>query len=199
MKRTEALEWAEKIAQLILSGSRQVERTSATNQTIMGTLSIMSAMKNKDTEALDPSIVEIILFGSTAKSNDSDEVGDIDLMVFDRGFYSNVLSVEFTKGLTGDSSNAFLRDNLTRLSEGWFGFSRNDLDIRDLLEMPLVDLHVLPIAIFADSDRRRKIAEKHHDPRFFENAFSSMMRFDAREGKFAPAGLEYFEQRCLNG
>ena len=127
MKRTEALEWAEKIAQLILSGSRQVERTSATNQTIMGTLSIMSAMKNKDTEALDPSIVEIILFGSTAKSNDSDEVGDIDLMVFDRGFYSNVLSVEFTKGLTGDSSNAFLRDNLTRLSEGWFGFSRNDL------------------------------------------------------------------------
>ncbi len=195
MKRKEAIEWAEKIASLIHSGSNRVGRTTVGNQSLMGMLSVMVAAKDRDADAFDPSIEEIILFGSAAQVGDHDEVGDLDLMIFDKGFYSNILSVESGDGLSWDSGIGFLRDNLTQLFEGWFGFSKDDPAIRELLETPLVDLHVLPITVFTDPSRRREIAAKHHDPKFFENAFSSMLRFDRTDGKFVPVDLAYFEHR----
>lgn len=195
MKRTEALEWAEKIAWLICSGSNQVGKTAVGKQSLMGMLSVMVALEKQDAHAFNPKVEEIVLFGSAAQVDDSDEVGDLDLMIFDNGFYSNILSVESGDKLTLDSGAKFLRDNLTRLLEGWFGFSRDDPAIREILEVPLVDLHVLPITVFTDPSRRREIAAKHRDPDFFENASSAMMRFNKTAGKFVPVSIGYFEQR----
>lgn len=200
MKQSEALQWAKKIAQLIHSGSRKIERTTIKDQGLMATMSIMAAAQNQDIDALRPNIQEIVLFGSVARSADPDaEVGDIDLMVFDAGFYSNFISVELGEPMDADSGNEFLRRNLELLLEGWFGFSLADVNVQEVLEIPDVDLHVLPIAIFSDPHRQRAIASKHHDPHFLENAFSCMMRFDQATERFVPVDLNHLKGRHSGG
>lgn len=195
MQRLEALEQATKIAMLILRESRNVTRTTLGNQSLMGHLSFMVATKDRDFEAATGEIVEIVLFGSVASSDNDTHVGDIDLMVFDKGFYSNILGVEHAERRSTRGSGGFrLRNTLRDLFTGWFSFSENDPEIEAVFKGQPVDLHVLPIQMFIDQDRRRKIAASHHDPKFFENAFASMMRLDQAIGQFVPVDITYFEQ-----
>ena len=197
MKQSEALLWARKIARIIRSGADRVGKTRIKDQGLMATLSIMLAARSQNSEALNPAIEEIVLFGSAARpDNPGAWVDDIDLMMFDNGFYSNILSVEpMGRRMEKDSGSLFLQENLTMLLKGWFQFSESDQEVREILEIPLVDLHVLPIAIFTDKDRQRAITSKHHDPQFFENAFSAMRRFDPATEQFVPVDLDYFQHR----
>lgn len=193
MNYGQAISYAREITYLLLRGAGQIARKSIREQSLMGGLSVMIAAQNHDIDALDPTIQEIVLFGSTARGDSTP--GDIDLMMFDKGFYSNALSFEPNEATRSPRKSDWygsLKENLPLVLEGWFGFRPDDPEMKSI-EEPLVDLHVLPIAVFTDPIRRREIAAKHSDPRFFQNAFSSMRRFDPVTRDFIPAGLEYFE------
>lgn len=183
---TNALAYAKRVAKLIIEGSQAVGKRTNAQQTLMGSLSVMMAANKKDADALDPSIQEIILFGSSAK--DDTEPEDLDLMIFDRGFYSNVfLSTNMNRyGLVGR--------NLSLLM-GWFESDETSEDYLAILDGAQVDLLVLPLAFFTDTQKRRSIARQQCDPDFFENAFSAMRRYDASTGEFVGIDLSYFEEK----
>lgn len=195
MRHEEAMDCARRIANLILRGARNTGRTLVREQPLMAALSIMAAAEHKDVDAFDPAVQEIVLFGSTARGES--DPSDIDLMLFDKGFYSNVLSFEPTEGMSSKTDWYHkLQENLKLLFEGWFGFTEDSLpEVRPILDETLVDLHVLPTAIFTNPVRREEIAAKHFDPRFFQNAFSSMQRFDPATHDFVPVDLGYFERK----
>ncbi|PCI28051.1 hypothetical protein COB55_04535 [Candidatus Wolfebacteria bacterium] len=185
MNKNEAIEWAEKIAALLITQSDRIGNQSMGEQTLMGMASAFSAFKSGNIDALSPRIEEIILFGSVTKKVGN--IGDIDLIVFDKGFYSQVLLSRDSDPLEAYYEGPCLRENLTTLCDMWFDLSLHEKQL--LKKAPPVDLHVLPIAILTDKTLRRGIEQRHHDPRFFENAFSSILRFEKGSGKFIPISL----------
>lgn len=193
MKLNQTLETATAIAHLLMLGSTELGRCCIKNLPLMGALSIISAGKSGDHNAFDPKIKEIILFGSTARGEN--EPGDIDLMVFDNGFYSNILGFEPGEQVDGEFSSSWggqLQENLHALLEGWFGYEGSAVSqFNDVC----VDLQVLPITILTDPVKRGEVGKKHFDPCFFENAFSVILRFDKSEMKFVRTTLEELEQK----
>ena len=131
-------------------------------------------------------ISEILIFGSVARAGDH-EVGDIDFMILDDGYFSS----NFVSGcLTAD-----WYDNLTENLEELIMYCLNCSfeETQEILKGIGTDLHVLPLDMLKVDPLRKEIAEKHHDPRFLQNAFSSLLRFDGNE--FVPVDISYFEAK----
>ncbi len=201
MKRDRAFELATAIAELIFKGARAVGGRTVGEQALMATLSVSHATHTRSVEAMNPAIDEVLLFGSTARG--AVEPGDLDLIVLDHGFYSNLLCPREGQ----DDLYQALDQNLYILCEGWFGYNANEHqeygEIVDGLatEATKVDLHVLPLAIFTDPVQRRQIAAMHKDPQFFQKAFSRLQRYDRETRAFVPVDLSYFAEkyRCELG
>lgn len=200
MDHGKAMEHATSIAKLLRRGAQQVGRSSIRDQGLFGWLSVHLAAQQDNLDdkiaSFDPTIHEIILFGSVARGKN--EPGDIDLMVFDRGFYSNALSFEPSEMPTPMQRDWYgnLRENLALLIEGWFGMNRKEPGVAAVLKDTIVDLHVLPLQMFSNALLRRHIASKHRDSNFFQNAFAQMQRFDPEKNGFVPVDLGYFETLC---
>ena len=133
MNTQQALDHAKMVAQILTEGSKWVNSTSPSGQNPMGKLSIMMAGQSGDYKALDATFHDIIVFGSAAK--DDGDPDDVDMMVFDQGFYSNVL-LSKGKGAYGG-----LRRNINMLMLGWFCFGEGGSKFQGILNGPLVDLH----------------------------------------------------------
>lgn len=191
MNQVQALEHAKKVVNLLNQGTQWVGNTSIGGQNLMGTLSIMAAGTSHDSEALNPYFQEIIVFGSTAK--DESFPKDVDMMVFDRGFYSNIFLADQRASVYGMSDG--VRGNLLKLLTGWFDFSGNEDEVQEAVFGRRVDLLVLPVSIFTDRRKRREVAQKQYDPEFFRKAFSKMFRFDPVQQEFVRIDLSYFEQK----
>jgi predicted nucleotidyltransferase len=174
MERSVALEKVKTAANLITKGARKIENTQPKNLPLMATLPLLSVSEGfEDPGIIDPDIREILLFGSLARGNDW--VGDIDMMILDEGFYSNFFTApnEVTEPWYED-----LGYNLGELLTQWFDFDPEDPKVNELMRSTPVDLHVLPADILYSGAKRDELLEHHHDPDFFENAFSDLMRFD---------------------
>jgi hypothetical protein len=213
-----AIERARQIAMLLVRGACEISRRKPEDRSDMATLSILAAMRKRNKQALDPMIREIILCGSSVRLKDKMdedkekdkekadeakidlnriyEVGDIDLMLIDNGFYSNILSFDPMERLeAGFDQYLNLRGNLSAILISWFEFTSEDPAVYMALFESLVDLHVLPLAFFTDKRRRHKIAARHKDTQFFQNSFQFMMRFDFVKKKFVKTDLAYFEKK----
>ena len=176
MDLSEARKKAAEIAQLLLDGAQLIGKRRLCDQSLFATLSVSMAAKKRDINALDPGIKEVILFGSTARNEPGP--GDIDLMVLDSGFYSNILCPEMARVR---NRYGMLEDNLERMLD-WFDFPTWT---QEWLAIP-VDLHVLPVKVITEMSVRSRIARQHRDPQFFENAFSKIERYDAATRSFVP-------------
>jgi hypothetical protein len=191
-----ALEFAARIAKFLINGGRQIG-LCATGDLLKGkhglmtALSVMSASCSQDVGALNPHFLEVILFGSAAE--DGKIPNDVDLMVIDEGFYSNILAYNGRTSLyrRGGAAEA----NLIRLASGWFGLDENEPEMREVLDETNVDVVVLPVSVFTDVSRRCEISRRQPDPDFFDNAFRHMMRFDEDSGQFVRVDLAYFEEK----
>ncbi|MEK7464113.1 MAG: hypothetical protein AAB610_03280 [Patescibacteria group bacterium] len=186
MNHSKMLAFATKIAQLLMSSSRRLAHSTIRDQGLMGTLSVMLAAESREPEALNPEFQDIILFGSVAEGNENPS--DVDIIVLDRGFYSNVLTP------SRKAQYGALKDNLRSLFTGWFGFEENSKEVVDT-NICKVDLLVLSAEIFTDPDILHCFAHHQTDPEFFKNAFSNMMRFNPFTGSFEKVDLSYFEQK----
>lgn len=182
------LEFATKIARLLMSRSHLLSQSTVRDQGLMGTLSVMLAAESRKPEALFPEFQDIVLFGSIAEG--CEDPHDVDLMVFDQGFYSNVLSLK--KGKYAQYGG--LEGNLRSLLVDWFGFTDSDEEVMDTFACK-VDLLVLPTDIFTVPQVFYRIAEQQSDPEFFQNAFLNMMRFNPATGDFEKIDLKYFEDK----
>jgi len=131
-------------------------------------------------------IFEILVFGSVARMGDH-EVGDIDLIVLDDGSFS----CKFASGCVTKDWYDELMENLPELLYNFLECS--EFEIEQLLGDIKVDLHVLPLEMLKSDSLRKEIAEKHKDPNFLQNAFSSLLRLDGIG--FVPIKLEYFEAK----
>lgn len=192
--REQALELAVKVVKLLKEGSRYLRESSILSlqsSSLMATLSVMSAASSRKVSALDPSICEIILFGSATEEGKIP--GDLDLMIFDQGFYSDVLMSSTRPQIYGMGNR--VETNFLSLLTGWFGFNENMPEVHDVLKETNVDLLVLPLSVFTDHMRRQEIASHQYDPEFFQNAFASMMRFEDVIGQFVEVDLAYFEEK----
>lgn len=133
-----------------------------------------------------PHILEFLIFGSAAQRQDEEEVGDLDMILIDNGYFSK----DFTSGSTYGDWYALLQNNLTvLLSEH---FSDNGDVAKELMESR-VDLHILPLKFFKDKKYRHEVAMDHKDPFFFQNCFSSMLRL--KGFGFVPVNIGYFEKK----
>lgn len=189
MEREIALERAVRIAQLVLLGTCALSRVPFGESPLQARDSLKHGMMKGEV----PQIVidDIILFGSTARCGDKAEVGDIDLMVIDRGFYSPYF------GHTGELADEYslLSKNLERLVQDWFLLSPRQ--VSQFIGLPLrqVDLHILPSKLFTSPLKRRQIALRHRDSEFLQNAFAHIMRYDPELEAFVDIDIEYFEQK----
>lgn len=190
MELMEARETAAEIARLLLRGAHRIGTRRVSDQSLFGALSIIVAVTSRDYKALDPSIKELLLFGSTARNEP--EPDDIDLMVLDGGFYSNVLCPE--RKSPGRDRYESLGDNLERMFD-WFDSPEDYARVETLLEDVSVDLHVLPVTILTNDIVRHRISRQHRDPWFFENAFSTIQRFDASTISFVPVTLAELQRK----
>ncbi len=130
------------------------------------------------------------MFGSAARGESL--VNDIDMMIFDYGFYSNVLvACNDERSKTKGCRNMYfgLGKNLERMIH-FFGFDSHDPEVNDLLIGEKTDLHVLPIDLLTDPHTRKSIAANHLDPNFFENAFGCLFRFNRNAQVFEPITIE---------
>jgi len=185
---SKALDLAVRVANLLKEGGRYLSANIPIQQyDLMTDLSVMRAVDKL--RSLDPNIEEIILFGSAAK--DGTEPRDLDLMVFDQGFYSNVFLADINNQKYGEGNS--VETNFLNLLTTWFGYHEDTPKIHDILKETDIDLLVLPLAVFTNKMKRQEIADRQYDPEFFQNAFSSMMRFDDETGQFVKIDLSYFE------
>jgi hypothetical protein len=188
---SKALETATAVARFLLAQSHRVGNSSLKGQSLMGILSVMVAAEKRDHEALNPIFHEILLFGSTARGEETP--GDIDMIAFDTGFYSNILrETQYGKGS--------LRGTISRLIEGWFPHdAQADFGEKLPSESLPVDLLVLPLKGLTDRKERRIIVSKQSDPQFFQNAFSCIWRFEIDQGPylgtFVKTDISYFEEK----
>lgn len=194
MTHDEMLQKATLIATLLCRHARNLACTNVNDVPLMASVSISYAAANRDVKALDPRFKEILLFGSTARGKA--EPGDIDMMVFDSGFYSNIIDFEPSEKNPLDvgpfgSWSGVIQENLEILLDGWFNCYDECYQFYDVL----VDLQILPITIITNPEMRRAIGMKHADTNFFTNAFSTILRFDEGNGKFVPTTLRELEEK----
>lgn len=185
MQISVAIEYAERIARLIRRGERHLNETRFCDLPILARLPFFCI---KEYGLTVPVIDDILVFGSVARGEE--EVGDVDVMVLDRGFYSSFFW-RF-KCEEGDAYNK-IQGNLRELLIGWFGLPHEDPETSAILTEVPVDLHVLPAEILRSPEVRAKLASKHSDPNFFENAFSALLRWDGH--RFVPITIEELEER----
>lgn len=191
MEFTSALEQAAVIAQLIMRGAKKLGSLSPENLPLIPRIHT-EVMLNRGDVHIRPEIKDVLIFGSLAEGQE--EVGDIDLIVIDLGFYSSHFT-RHTNTATRILDARFyerLAENLRQLLLSWFRLE--DEDVFDVLYDP-VDLHFLPESFFTERSVRDQIASFHHDPHFFQNAFSRLLRFNAKTNKFTPTDLSFFEER----
>lgn len=192
MKLTYAFEKAEVIAGMIRKGVSSLRRRAIKDLPLLAWLPLLTLKtdldegKEPDYDNLEPRVHEILIFGSIAEGRE--EVGDIDMMVIDNGFFSRFF--------TSDSKKADwyeeLSDNLEMFLTGWLDCQNEEVE---KLESLSVDLHILPVKMLGSMDVRNEIASKHKDPDFLKNCFGKMLRYSEPDGKFVPVNLGYFEKR----
>lgn len=193
MKREDAFARATQVARLITNGNRRLGNTPLNQLPLLATLPFLTTGGLCLTGEANPFIQEILIFGSVARREA--EVGDIDMMILDGGFYSSVF-----QGRTEHAASRYtdwyqcLGENLRELLIGWFGFEETDEAVMEVLAEP-VDLHILPAALLLNSGLRQKIAEHHRDPQFLDNAFSDLLRYNRMTRSFEPTSLTYLEER----
>lgn len=191
MKRIEAVEKATKIATLIREGVSNLKHTTLKDLPLLAMLPFIKleadakAGKEMNLDSLDPRVFEILIFGSVANES-QEEVGDIDIMVLDNGFFSNFFSCKHK-----DDWYMELSENLHLLLTGWLGYSEEE--VADTLKGVDTDLHVLPLKMLKSEKLRVEIARKHSDPRFFQNAFSSMLVQDRVSHELNQSSMGYLE------
>jgi len=192
MKRTDAAETALKIADLIQRGVRKFRSLTMKDLPLLAILpwlklqSDLGTDKEIDWDALVPRVFEIIIFGSVAKE-DREEVGDIDFMVLDNGCMSEF----FTSKHKEDDWYQYLWENMCLLLSGWLNYTEEQMD--EVLAGIETDLHVLPLKMLKSKDLRAEFSCRHADARFFQNAFSTMLRYE--RGKLIPTDIAYFEEK----
>lgn len=182
---------AEELARLIFQKSYEIRQKPMKNISLGSMLSILNFCYSEEggSTSIVPKIHEIILFGSVATGEKNP--GDIDLIVFDNGHFSNFFPC-MAEDCPMDAYED-LDENLVWLMEGWFNLSEKQT--LEILGDAEVDLHVLPINLLRSSDLRRKITKKHKDPEFFKNVFREALRFDSGMNKFIPVTIEYLEKK----
>ena len=192
MKRIEAIEKATKIAGLIREGVNRIKYDTAMKDLpLLAMLPLLAlgedlkSSKDVDFNSLCPKVFEVLIFGSVARE-DSEDVGDIDIMVLDNGFFSKFFSCKHK-----DDWYLGLSENLHLLLTGWLGYS--DDELLDVLDGVDTDLHVLPLEMLKSENLRKKIALKHRDPLFLQNAFSSMLVHDRVSHELNPSSIGYLE------
>ncbi len=178
MKRIDAVNLAEKITRIMKLSAKEYFFTS-----LMG--------KTK--------FFEFLVFGSTARKCDSEQVGDLDMIIVADGCLPDSYGINHVE----EDWYGELHQNITDVL-GWIHCSDiSDYELSTLVDEVLdelyytdsrVDLHILPIDLFKNKDYRKKASMKHKDPNFFKNCFSSMMRFRNGE-QFVPVGVSYFEYK----
>lgn len=140
----------------------------------------------------EPEIYEIILFGSVAEGKENPT--DIDLMMFDDGWFSNNFPC-LTDKHHMDGLYELLGENLYLLMDQLEVYSDQYQQMLEMLSNVEVDLHILPINFFKSKDFRAEITRKHKDPRFFKNAFRKAMRFNRSKWGFEPLTFKYLEEQ----
>lgn len=135
-------------------------------------------------------IYEILVYGSLARS-ESTQVNDIDLMILDDGIISDWFKPPVMVH-SRDDWYKDLRDNLRTLLVEICESPEKEL--RDILDIPC-DLHAFPIGMLDHPGVRQKIANQHRDPKFLQNAFRHMLRYDFNAQQFVPCDLTYFENK----
>jgi hypothetical protein len=184
MNQSQALEYATEIARLLVQGATRINKTSVGHLSILARLSVSRAAQLQDVQGLDPSFQEIIVFGSAAREGSMPE--DIDMMIFDTGFYSRVLCKQQPYGS--------LKGNLQRLAL-WFDREFENHDYEDVL----VDLLLFPLSVLEEASMRRVACREQKDPDFFKNAMSDIYRFDFEKGEFVKTDITYFEAKyCID-
>jgi hypothetical protein len=196
--RESALDQAETTARILLRGAANLGRTKLRDVPLMAWLPFLAAGRDvkehrePNIDACDPRIREVLLFGSLALGEG--DVGDVDLMVLDSGFYSLPLQVSSrnSPGKRRDSKDFLLQDNLWQVLGGYMGYGQDVIDrCRDIP----TDLHVLPYSVVTDEAFRVNVAHDHHDQHFFDHVFECMMRFDKVSDEFVPVTLEELQAR----
>lgn len=192
MKRTVAVEKALAIAELIQRGVRKFRSMTTKDLPLLALLpwfklgADLGEKKEIDWEALVPRVFEIIIFGSVANST-NEEVGDIDFIVLDNGCMSEF----FTPKHKEDDWYQDLWENMRLMLSGWLNYTEEQIE--EVLAGVETDLHVLPLKMLKSKNLRAEIAAKHSDPRFLQNAFSAMLRYEG--GKLIPTDVAYFEKK----
>lgn len=190
MNHQEAISHALSVADLLIKGSQIIGNETVHNQRPMPSLAILLAASNRDCDALDCTFKEILIYGSAAEGDE--EPGDVDMLVFDLGFYSSVLRMSNHSTMYGTNG---VKDNLRKLLVDWFGFDEYENPVRHAIFGQSTDLLVLPLKFFTDQTSRDEISNRQRDPEFFQNAFSKMLRFDFDTKQFVPVDLDYFEAK----
>lgn len=182
---------ANAIAKLLHVGAEIVATTSFEDLGFFAQSSVRRAAQARDNDALNPRIDEIILFGSLARGDDN--VGDIDMFVFDHGFYS----WSFMKKKSFSYEYGVLANNLHRLLTYWFGFPNGGYteDEIKLVFNTKVDLMILPTKFLTSSVIFGGIAKVQKDPNFFTNAMQKIMRFDSGKMVFVETDITYLEKK----
>lgn len=182
-----ALEQATATARALIEGAERLRNRSMNEVPLLAWLPFLKlATEDSDVNSCDPVICEVLLFGSVAKK--AEDVGDVDLMVLDTGFYSMLVLNQDRRddGTLPDSKEGALQDNLRLLLGGYMEYEE---DLIEGLSLIPTDLHVLPCRVVTDEAFREEIAQQHLDPYFFENAFSCMMRYERTCSAFVPTTL----------
>jgi hypothetical protein len=191
MKRTEAIEKAKVIAKLIKKGVAKLRRTPINNLPILAMLPWLKASsdiesgEDSDFDCLVPEVFEIFIFGSVAGKKD--EVGDIDILILDNGFFSKFFNRGYEKG---KDQYEELSENLNLLLTGWLGYKESK--VSDIINVD-TDLQILPFEMLKSEKLRSDIASRHSDPFFLQNAFSTLLRFDG--GELIPVDIAYLEEK----
>jgi predicted nucleotidyltransferase len=187
-------DFAVKIALMLLRGARKIGRTVMAEQNLFAGLSMRVALGNEDFNAINPAISEVLLFGSTARKEETP--WDLDLIILDSGFYSGVLLLDLV-GVhrQGAYRAGALKNQLRELLTMWFEVPENGEEMQIIEDGPEVDLHVLPVKILHDRRVWEDVAKLHTDPRFLENAFSRIERFDNVNGTFVPTTLRELREK----
>ena len=199
MKLQDALDSAVKIAEMIHEGNRRVSRSTINELPLLAHIPLLLlGSKKVSISQIDPSISEILIYGSVARGEE--EVGDIDMMVLDGGYYSSIFQDRLQDGnMTGHRKGTsdwyrLLTDNLHELLTGWMSFEADEQRMAEIADID-VDLHVLPLTLLTHGNVRNEIASKHSDHRFLQNAFSSILRYNRATRKFEEIELGYLEKR----
>ncbi len=122
-----------------------------------------------------PKILEVIVFGSTARVA-GDVVGDLDMVVF----------AEFT-----DDPKCRLTNLTNRLEEIEAELKREGVTV-----MP-VDFLPLPTWYFTDTEVRDVYRRTMKDPNHVEKILSDYLRWDSSLGRFVRADLAYLKSKHL--